>query len=278
MKKISFILALVLFSVGFTPAQANDKIIDQMVKKYLSHTACATNVDNLLSEIFQWQGGDSGYKDCPKPAYGDPLSWAVPTIAFTPRDHQTWLKNCTDHFFTYSCPQDNDKMNFDTKGHMHLLYSMYEEGQKSQDGIDKYYTESMESWNAIHKEYYPLQKHNCKPLKPFYYTSKTGRYIASATQINKNTVVVTAGPEYKTYKYTYTKNEQKEHMDYCMSQWKSDRDWSIKIYTQYKDMYKDTFSQSKYALGRECDILNQIIEFKDIATVKCIRNVWVKIK
>ena len=278
MKKISFILALIVFSVGFTPAQANDQIIDQMVNKYLSNPGCATNIDNLLLEIFQWDGGDSNYKDCQTLTYGDPLSWAVPTVAFTSNDYKIWLKNCNENFFTYSCPQSLNKMNFDIKAYMKSLYLRYQEAQKSQDGIDIYYTQSMESWPAIYKDYYPSQKHNCKPLKPFYYTSKTGRYIASATQISKTTVVVTAGPEYKTYKYTYTKKEQKENMDYCLSQWKSDHDFAVKIYTQYKEMYINRFKESKYASGRDCNVLNQVIEFKDIATVKCIKNVWVQTK
>jgi hypothetical protein len=51
-----------------------------------------------------------------------------------------------------------------------------------------------------------------KPLKPFYYTSKTGRYIVSATMIDNYTVVATAGPEYKRYKYVYTKKEQADHI------------------------------------------------------------------
>lgn len=51
-----------------------------------------------------------------------------------------------------------------------------------------------------------------KPLKPFYYTAKTGNYIVSATQITENTFTVKAGPEYKKYKYTYTKKEQADWM------------------------------------------------------------------
>jgi len=51
-----------------------------------------------------------------------------------------------------------------------------------------------------------------KPLKPFYYTSKTGRYIVSARMIDNYTVVATAGPEYKRYKYVYTKKEQADHI------------------------------------------------------------------
>lgn len=47
-----------------------------------------------------------------------------------------------------------------------------------------------------------------KPLKPFYYTAKTGKYIVSATQITEDTFVIKSGPEYKRYKYTYTKKEQ----------------------------------------------------------------------
>jgi hypothetical protein len=231
-----------------------------------------------LLEVFKWQGGDSNYQDCPTKIYGDPLSWAVPVVVFTSNDYGIWLKNCNSHFFTYVCPQDKTKMELDIKGLMQTLYSLYEESQKAQDGIEIHFSESMESWNAIYKEHYPSQKHNCKPLKPFYYTSKTGRYIASAKQINKNTIIVTAGPEYKTYKYTYTKKEQKEHMDYCISQWKSDRDWSIEIYNDYKDMYTKRFDASVYAAGRKCNILNKVIEFKDIATVKCVNGAWAKTK
>jgi hypothetical protein len=274
-------LIAIVFAVSLIaplPAQANEDIINKMVSRYLSHPACSPNTDNLLLEVFGWQGGDSGYEDCSEKIYGDPISWAIPVVKFTDKDYQIWLKKCEENFFTYSCPQSKNKMNFDLKSHMASLYGMYKEAQKSLDGIETHYSESMESWNEIYKKYYPSQKHNCKPLKPFYYTSKTGRYIASAKQIDKNTVIVTAGPEYKTYKYVYTKKEQKEHMDSCIAEWKSDYEWYTEMYTKYKNMYIDTFNRSKYALGRECNKLNQIIEFKDIATVKCIKGSWIKIK
>ena len=74
-----------------------------------------------------------------------------------------------------------------------------------------------------------------KPLKPFYYTSKTGRYIVSATQIDKNTVVATAGPEYKRYKYVYTKKEQADHMRI-----------SNNLLNQQTKAYHQTIDQAKF--------------------------------
>lgn len=277
-KLIAIIFAISL--IAPSPAQANEKIIDKMVQKYMSiqNSGCATNIDNLLLEMFKWTGGDSNYQDCPELVYGDPLSWATPLVAFTPNDYSIWLKKCDSHFFSYMCPQDKTSFNFNVVASMTNAYYRYLEAQKNTESIAIFYSKSMQSWNNIYKEYYPSKNHNCKPLKPFYYTSRTGSYIVSAKQIDKNTYVVKAGPEYKTYKYTYTKKEQKEHMDSCISDWKKDNEWQTKMYNQYKDIYLDNFNLSEYAPGKPCNVAKKIVEFKDIATVKCSNNVWVKVK
>lgn len=269
-KLIAIIFAISL--IAPSPAQADDKIIDKMIDRYLllQSKGCANNTDNLLLEIFGWSGGDSNYQDCPSGVYGDPLSWASPTVAFTPKDYSIWLKQCETHFFGYSCPQDKTVMNVNLRENMSRVYSMYKNGQES---WESYYSDSLDSWNNIYKQLYVPKKHNCKPLKPLYFTYKTGNYVATAKKVG-DTYVVKAGAEYKTGVYHYTKKEQKEHMDSCISEWKADRE----KYEKYKSEYLNDFNQSQYFPGKPCATAGKNIEFKDIATVKCSNNVWVKVK
>ena len=109
----------------------------------------------------------------------------------------------------------------------------------------KFEAESSIDWvknaNQALKDYFPskiksdlMKDGYFKPLEPFYYTSKTGKYIVTAKQINQNTVVATAGPEYKRYKYVYTKKEQANHMSI-----------SINLLTERAKPYYQAMEQAK---------------------------------
>lgn len=276
-KLIAIIFAISL--IAPSPAQANEKIIDQMVERYNFYmaTGCSKRVDNVLLFSFGWTDGDSKYPACPESNLKDPLSLAAPLVAFTPRDYNIWLSRCTTHFFQYACPQDKTQFkDIPIRSQMKKWYDLAAEILAREVARQSEHDQDMEKWNNIYKKYYPSKTHNCKPLKPFYYTAKTGYYIASAKQIDKSTYVIKSGPEYKTYKYTYTKQEQKEHMNSCISDWKRDNEWSAEMYNSYKETYLMVFDLSSYAPGKPCLINKQVVEFKGIATVKCSNSVWVK--
>jgi hypothetical protein len=274
MNKIAFIVSLLLLSGGFTPAQANDQIIDQMVKKYKTADPCADNIDNLLLEIFKWDGGDSNYQDCKKYDYADVMTYASPTVVFTAKDYGIWLSKCSTHFFNYTCPSDKSHQEDRTKEIMSNLYNVYLGNIKS---IDSAVEEQLRAWNITYKNYYIAPKHNCKPLKPLTFTYKTGNYIATAKRVG-NTIISKAGPEYKSGTYHYTKQEQKEHMNSCTSEWKSYRDQ----YNRSKALFLDPFDIFAYAEGKQCFTGGKLADFKDIAKLKCLSNgkgmyVWKKL-
>jgi len=275
MKKISFILALVLFTVGFTPAQANDQIIDQMVAKYKATAPCATNVDNLLLEVFKWDGGDNNYQDCEKYNYAKVMTYAVPTAVFTSKDYSIWTLKCLTHFFGYKCPNDkgyyNDNYYKDT---MSSYYNFYLGNLKSMDTTVE---GQLKEWNRIYKDYYISPKHNCKPLKSFSYTYPTGSYVATVTK-SGNTYTARVGEEYKSGTYRYTKQEQKDHMDSCIGDWQREREYYYKM----KEMFLEPFNIFSYAEGNPCFLPGKVFEFKGIGSLKCLSissggSVWRKI-
>jgi hypothetical protein len=264
MKKIAFIVSLLLLSGGFTPAQANDQIIDQMVKKYKTAAPCANNIDNLLLEIFKWDGGDSNYQDCEKYNSSDVMSHASPTVVFTAKDYNIWISKCSTHFFQYTCPGDKSQQQDRTKEIMGNLYNFYLENLKS---IDTSLATRSEDWKTTYEVFYTSPKHNCKPLKPLTFTYETGNYIATAKRVG-NTIIAKAGPEYKSGTYKYTKQEQKEHMDSCIAEWKSSRN----SYLEMKKLYSDSDSIISIAQGKQCFVPGKLFDFKDIAKLQCLSN------
>ena len=78
--------------------------------------------------------------------------------------------------------------------------------------------------------------------------------------------------------YKYTKQEQKEHMDSCIDEWKSSRN----SYIEMKKIYSDSDSIISVAQGKQCFVPGKLFDFKDIAKLQCLSNgkgisVWKKL-
>jgi hypothetical protein len=282
MKKIAFILSLLVFSGGFTSAQASQQILDQMVKKYESTSPCLNYKDGGVSSepvqsLIDW----TLYKNCRENDpyfYDNVMSYAVPNFVLSQKDLSIFLLNCTQNWHQYECPKDltgvSKPLYLPIKNYsVHLMTKYFNSYVNNIKSIDSTVEQQLIEWNKIWSEYNPkakrkeLAKKGCfKPLAPFYYTSKTGRYIASATQINKNTIIVSAGPEYKTYKYIYTKKEQAQHTKDC----NNELQLAIENYNKLKNLFLQPFNIFSYSEGKQCFVAGKIVEYKDISKLKCI--------
>lgn len=291
MRKLILVSLSVLLVLAGQPAQADKHIsIDDMVKKYESTLPCVYYRDfgNLINSVDSLINWDS-YKNCRENdpyIYDNLMSYAVPNFVLNEKDYNIFLLNCTDNWHQYACPKDSSGYskplflpikNY-SKELMTKYFELYQGNLKAADSAVE---DSLAEWKDILAEYDPelkrkeLAKRGCfKPLKPFYYTSKTGRYIVSAKMVDEYTIIATAGPEYKTYKYVYTKKEQAKHKKEC----NDDMTFYKNLYEERKVSFLKSFNIFTYAENKKCFTPNKVADFKSLGTLKCINYKWVKTK